>query len=78
MEGWMTTLLAMGVLDDFPLRNPEQIPFLALPPPVQSQAGATDEEDSHSMKELVCAIDTHMELVDLEVTSNINAELHGT
>ena len=26
-EGWMAALQAMGVLDDFLLRNPKQIPF---------------------------------------------------
>ena len=59
--------------EDSPLRNPEQIPYPAPPPPVQSQAGAIDEEDTPSMKELVREIDTHAETVDLEATSNLNA-----
>ena len=33
-EGWMAALQAMGVPDDFPLRNPEQIPFPEPPPPI--------------------------------------------
>lgn len=33
-EGWMAALQAMGVLEDYPLRNPKQIPYLAPPPPV--------------------------------------------
>ena len=32
-EGWMAALQAMGVPDDSPLRNPEQIPF-PVPPPL--------------------------------------------
>ena len=36
---------------------------------MQSQADAADEEDSPSMRELVRAIDTH---VDLEATSNLD------
>ena len=59
--------------EDSPLRNLEQIPYPAPPPPVQSQAGAIDEEDTPSMKELVREIDTHAETVDLEATSNLNA-----
>lgn len=69
----MAALQAMGVLEDSPLRNPEQIPYPAPPSPVQSQGGAADEEDTPSMRELIHAIDTHMEMVDLEVTSNLNA-----
>lgn len=33
-EGWLAALRVMGVLEDSPLRNPEQIPYLAPPPPV--------------------------------------------
>ena len=40
---------------------------------MQSQAGAIDEEDTPSMKELVREIDTHAETVDLEATNNLNA-----
>ena len=63
---------AIGVAEDSPLRNPEQIPYPAPPPPVQSQVGAADEEDTPSMRELVHAIDTYVELVDLQVTNNLN------
>ena len=52
-------LQALGVAEDSPLRNPEQIPF---PAP--------------SIRELVRTIDTHVEMVDLEVTSNLNATKH--
>ena len=76
-EGWLVALQAMGVGEDSPLRNLKQIPYPALPPLIQSQAGgqagATDEEETLSMRELVHAIDTHVEMVDLEVTSNLNA-----
>ena len=74
----MAALQAMRVPDDSPLRNLKQIPFPAPPPPVQSQSGAVDEEDTPSMRELVCEINTHVELVDLEVTSNLNVVLPGT
>ena len=57
----------MGVAEDSPLRNLEQIPYPAPPPSVQSQAGAIDKEDTPSMRESVRAIDTHVEMVDLEV-----------
>ena len=74
-EWWLAALKAMEVLEDSSLRNPEKIPYPTPPPPVQSQANATDEEDTPSMRELVQAIDTHVEIVSLEVTSNLNEEV---
>ena len=75
-EGWLAALQAIGVGEDSPLRNLEQIPYPALPPLVQSQAGgqasAADKEETLSMRELVHAIDTHVEMVDLKVTSKLN------
>ena len=68
-EGWLVALQAMGVTEDSPLRNLEQIPCPTPPSPVQSQADAADEKDTPSMRELVRAIDSH---VDLEATSNLN------
>ena len=59
----------MGVPNDSPLRNLVQIPYLAPSPPMQSQVDIVDEEDTPSIRELVRAIDTH---VDLEATSNLN------
>ena len=73
-EGWLAALQTMGVVEDSLLRNPEQIPYPAPVSPVQSQANAADEEETLSMRELVHFIDTHMEMVDLEVTSNLHAE----
>ena len=49
-EGWLATVQAIGVAEDFPLRNPKQIPYLAPPPPVQSQAGVMDKEVTPSMR----------------------------
>ena len=40
---------------------------------VQSHAGAIDEEDIPSIRELVWKIDAHMDTIDLKVTSNLNA-----
>jgi len=68
-EGWLAAFQAIGVPEDSPLRNLEQIPYSAPPPLVQSQADAVDEEDTPSMRELVRAIDSH---VDLEASSNLN------
>ena len=76
-EGWLPSLHAMGVVQDSPLRNPEQIPYPAPTPPVQSQVDATDEEETFSMRELVHAIDTHVETVDLKVTNNLHAAKDG-
>ena len=74
-EGWLAALQTMGVAEDSPLRNSDQIPYPAPPPPVQSQAITANEEDTPNMRELVHTIDTHVEMVDLEVTSNLNATI---
>ena len=72
-EGWLAALQTMGVAEDSPLRNPEQIPYPTPAPLVQSQVGTVDKEETLSMRELVHAIDTHVDMVDLEVTSNPHA-----
>ena len=69
----MVALQVIGVAEDSPLRNPKQISYPAPPPPVQSQVSAVDEEDTPSIKELVQVINNHVKIVDLEVTSNLNA-----
>ena len=69
----MATLQAMGVLEDSPLRKPTQIPFLDTSLAVQNPPSLVDEEETTSMRELVQAIDSHVELVDLEVTGNLRA-----
>lgn len=70
-EGWMVAVSAMGLLEDSPLWNPDQIPYLE-PPPTQNPT-KVEEEDTLSMKELVQAINSHAELIDLKITSNLNA-----
>lgn len=74
-EGWMASLQAMGVSNDSPLRNPEQIPFPE-PPPVQNPANASDK-DTPGMRELMQEIDSHVEAIDLEVTSTPKAQIAG-
>ena len=51
-EGWMAALQVMGVPNDSPLRNPDQIPYPDPTPPVQNPTSA-EEEDTSSMRELV-------------------------
>ena len=75
-EGWLATLQAVGVPEDSPLRSPEQIPFPDPAPPVQNPSNVDEEEKTPSMRKLVQEIDSHMELVDLEVTSTLYAGDH--
>lgn len=65
----------MEVPDDSPLRNPEKIPFPEPPPLVQNPIGVDNEEDTPNMRELVQEIESHVELVDLEITSNLDTSL---
>ena len=69
-KGWLATLQAMRVPEDSLLRNPNQIPFTVPSTATQNPLGAINEEETTSMRELVEAIDSHVELIDLEATSN--------
>ena len=62
----------MGVPKDSLLRNLAQFPYLAPPPPCQSQVDVVDEEETPSMRKLVRAIDTYGDNADHEVTSNLD------
>ena len=75
-EGWLAPLQAVGVPEDSPLRNPNQIPFPDPARPVQNLPNVDEEEETASIRELVQEIDPHMELVDLEVTSSLRASDH--
>ena len=75
-EGWLAALQAMAVPEDSQLWNHEQIPRPTLTNPVQSQADVDDDEDTPSFRKPMKAIDTYVENLDLEVTSNLNAPGH--
>ena len=66
----MAALHALGVPEDSPLRDPGQIPVPVSTPTAQNPAGPNDEEETDSLRELVEQIDTHVELIGTEVTSN--------
>ena len=74
----MATLQAIGVLEDSLLKDPNQIPLPSLPIAAQKTPVVADEEETTSLRELVEQIDAHVEPIDLEATSNPNAEdQHG-
>ena len=73
-EGWLAALQVVGVPEDSPLRDPNQIPFPSLSITTQKTPGVADKEETTSLKELVEQIDTHAESVDLEATNNPNVE----
>lgn len=73
-EGWLTALQAIGVPIDFPLKDPNQIPFPNLSTATQKTPGVADEEETTSLRELVAQIVAHAEPIDLEATSNPNVE----
>jgi len=75
-EGWLVALQALGVLEDSPLRNSSQIPFLGPSTAAQNHPGAIDEEETQSMRELGEVIDSHVEVIDLEATSNLCTDDH--
>ena len=73
-EGWLVALQALGVPEDSPLKNLNQIPFLGFPTATQNCPNAIDEEETQSMRELVEVIDSHVEAIDLEATSNLQTD----
>ena len=73
-EGWLAALQAVGVPEDSPLKDPNQIPLLSLPTAAQKTPVIADEKEMTSLKELVEQIDAYAEPIDLEATSNPNIE----
>ena len=71
-RGVVGSLASNGSSRRFPTEEPRADSILGSSPLVQSQAVAANEEDTPSMRELMHAINTHVEMVDLEVTSNLN------
>lgn len=71
-EGWMAVVTTIRLPEDSPFRKPEQIPYLEPPLPTTQNPTTikSEDEDTPSMRELVEAIDSHAELIDLEITSN--------
>ena len=77
-EGWFAALQVIGVLEDSPLKDPNQIPLPSFLAAAQKTLVVADEEETTSLRELVEQIDAYAELIDLEATSNLNAEdQHG-
>ena len=72
-EGWLAALQMIGVAED----SSTSIPYPTSTPLVQSQAGAANEEETLSMRELVLTINTHVEMVDLEVSRNLHVAGDG-
>ena len=64
-EGWLAIVIAMGVLEDSPLRNPDQIPYPEPALPTTQNPTEAEDKDTQSMKELVQAIDSLTELINL-------------
>ena len=73
-EGWLVALRAIEVPEDSSLRKPNQIPFPTPSTAAQNPPSAIDEEETTSMKELVEAIDSHTEPIDMEATSNLHVD----
>ena len=77
-EGWLAALQAVGVPEDSPLKDPNQIPLPSLLTTAQKTPIIFDEKEMTSFRELVEQIDAYAEPIDLEATSNPNIEdQHG-
>ena len=58
------------MLEDSPLRDPDQIPVPVFVPTAHNPAGPNEEEETDNLRELVEQIDAHMEMIGAEVTNN--------
>jgi len=67
--GWFSALQILGVPEDFPLKDPGQIPFPSSTPAAQNPPVPIDEEETAIMRELVEQIDAYAELDEIEATS---------
>lgn len=69
----MAAVNALGIPKDSPFRDPKQIPYPEPPlPPVQDLT-RVEEEESQSRRALVEEIDSHIEVIELDITRNPNA-----
>ena len=66
----MAALHALRVPEDFPLRDPGQIPVPVSAPTAQNPVDPNDEEETDSLRELVEQIDAHVEMIRTKITSN--------
>ena len=73
----MAALQALRVPEDSPFRDPGWIPFPDPSLAAQNPAGPNDEEETDSLKELVEQIDTNVEMIGMEATSNPPTDDHS-
>ena len=59
----MAALQALGVPEDSPLRDPDQIPVPVSVPAVHNPANPNEGEEMDSLRELVEQIDAHVEMI---------------
>ena len=69
-EGWLAALHVSRVPEDSHLRDPSWIPFPDSLLATQNPTGATDEEETDNLRELVEQIDAHIEVIGTKATSN--------
>ena len=72
--GWFTALRVLGVLEDSPMRDPDQIPFPSPAAAMQDPSVPIKEEETASMRELVEQIDAHVKSDETETTSISSAQ----
>ena len=73
-EGWLAALQVVGVPEDSLLKDLDHIPFPSLLMAAQKTPVVTDEKETSSLRELVEQINVHAKPIDLEATSNPNAD----
>ena len=75
--GWFTALRVLGVLEDSPMRDLDQIPFPSLAAAMQDPSMPIEEEETANMRELVEQIDAHVKSDETEATSISSRDGNG-
>ena len=71
-EGLMATVNALGLLEDSPFKDLDQIPLPEhLHSPLKHTPALNEKEDSLSMRKLVEEIDSHTEVIDLNISTHL-------
>ena len=74
---WFTALRVLGVLEDSPMRDLDQIPFPSPAAAMQDPSMPIEEEETVSMRELVEQIDAHVKSDETEATSISSRDGNG-
>lgn len=71
-EGLMAAVNALGLSEDSPFKDPDQIPLPKhLHPPLEHTSTLNEKEDSLSKRKMVEEMDSYIEVIDLDIPTHL-------